>query len=149
MSITKEAFNEELKQFTAFGREAIAALMDINTNGEIPNQMTTGDDQTQFNIVLSEVMRNLHINFTIYLANINSYMVEVVMFFPQDDVHYPREATKENALITFSGSPLLGATHYEKPIGALSLDEAVEAALEYVYDNFEDMCRETMGDTFI
>lgn len=144
--ITKESFAKEVSEFSTVGKTAIAELLRLHVESVIPNQMTNqNDDQSQFNIVLGEHLRNLHINFSVYLANINSYMLELVMFFPQDDIHFPKESTKETALMTFTGAPMLGAVSYEKPISALSLHEAIEAAIEYVYDNFENMAREAMG----
>ena len=127
-------------------KEVFVNLTNLHLNeGGIPNTMAQDDNSVQFNVVMGEHIGNLHMNIHVYLANINSYMLESIFFFPQEDFIYPEMTPRENATFIITGSPELGATKYDKPIGALSLDEAVESAIEYLHDNIEDIIKETLG----
>lgn len=144
----KEDFLKEVDNLSNKARKAIEKLIEIHTESNIANQMR-GDDQTQFNLVLGEHIKSFHINFNIYLVNINAYMLDLVCYFPQEDYHYPVGVTPDLAEFTLTAAPLLGYMTYSTPISALSIDEAIEVALEYVHENMNDIIRECMGHSTI
>lgn len=143
----KAEFLKELRSLSNNGKEAIRQLqlMNLESQGGIPNRVMMEDNQVQFNVKMSEQVKNLVMNFSVYEGGINSYLLELTSYIPGDDFVFPPGAVEETMLFKLTGSPMLGAHTVTKPISALSIQEAVEAALEYVFDNFEDILKEVLG----
>lgn len=142
----KENFLKESKQLAGLAKDVIRELLDLhNSERGIPNVVVLNDNQLQFNIQMSELVKNLRVNFSIYEAGINAYLLDLTSFIPQEDYSFPPDSTPETLLFKVTGGPALGAHSLQKPISALSIGEATEGALEYVYDHMEDIMKEILG----
>lgn len=126
-------------------REVLGHVRKMHEADSMPNTVRFASDQCQFNLQLGAQCNNLIMNFNVYICGINSYLLNLVTMFPQDDFLFPEGSDESTKLFKVRGAPFLGAHNLDKPIAALSLDEAIEAALEYVHDNAEDIAREAMG----
>lgn len=139
-------FLKEVKELSINGKEVITILMELQAGEKgIPNLCIMNDNHAVFNIEMSEQVKNCKMNFSIYETGINSYLLDLVTFFPQDNYFYPPDLTPDAALFTINGAPLLGAHSVQKPLGAMSLTDAIETALEYVYENMENILKEALG----
>lgn len=140
-----KAFLKEVNQLSINAKEVIGTLLDLHNNAGIPNRCVLDDGHVIFNIQMSEQVSHLRMNFSVYQSGINAYLLDLVSFIPQENYSYPPECLPGAELFVITGAPALGAHNLQRAINAMTLDEAVEAALEYVFDNINDIIKEVMG----
>lgn len=145
MEIDVKAFLKEVRELSINGKEVIEKLLELHNGDKLPNCCLLNNEHLIFNVQMSELVKNLRMNFSIYQSGINAYLLELVTFIPQEDYRYPPDTTPGSELFTITAPPALGAHSLQRAINALTLDEAVEASLEYVFDNMENILREAMG----
>lgn len=140
-----KAFLKEVNELATNAKEVIETLIDFHNSTGIPNSCLLNDEHIIFNIRMNEQVNNLRMNFSVYQAGINAYLFDLVSFVPQEDYNFPQDCLPGSELFTITGTPALGAHNLQRAINAMSLEEAVEASLEYVFDNLKDIIKEVMG----
>lgn len=140
-----KAFLKEVNELSTNAKEVIESLLDLHNTTGIPNSCMLNDEHIIFNIEMSEQVSNLRMNFSVYQAGMNAYLFDLVSFVPQEDYLFPPDSLPGSELFIITGTPALGAHNLQRPISALTLHEAVEASLEYVFDNLKDIIKEVMG----